>query len=149
MSGAAAGRVFVFDPEDRLDPAQYHGNVLEEITAEEWRDVLAPFVAAEAAKRGAPIRVEGDELVIRLDGEWRRWRYDDCFIQLVPQKVSRRLAKRGVTPPQLAPARRGVAASAAPAAALRVARPARHVRPPARDARRDVERVVAAGDERA
>ena len=102
MSGAAAGRVFVFDPEDRLDPAQYNGNVLEEITAEEWRGVLAPFVAAEAAKRGAPIRVEGDELVIRLDGEWRRWRYDDCFIQLVPQKVSRRLAKRGITPPQLA-----------------------------------------------
>jgi hypothetical protein len=28
MSGAAAGRVFVFDPEVRLDPAQYHGNVL-------------------------------------------------------------------------------------------------------------------------
>jgi glutamate synthase domain-containing protein 2 len=102
MSGAAAGRVFVFDPEDRLDPAQYHGNVLEEITADEWRDGLAPFVAAEAARRGAPISVEGDELVMRLDGEWRRWRYDDCFIQLVPQKVSRRLAKRGVTPPQLA-----------------------------------------------
>jgi len=102
MSGAAAGRVFVFDPEDRLDPAQYHGNVLEEITADEWRDELAPFVVAEAAKRGAPIRVEGDELLVRLDGEWRRWRYDECFIQLVPQKVSRRLAKRGVTPPQLA-----------------------------------------------
>jgi glutamate synthase domain-containing protein 2 len=102
MSGAAAGRVFVFDPEDRLDPAQYHGNVLEEITPEDWRDDLAPFVAAEAAKRGAPIRVEGDELVVRLDGAWRRWRYDACFIQLVPQKVSRRLAKRGVTPPQLA-----------------------------------------------
>jgi len=102
MSGAAAGRVFVFDPEDRLSAAQYHGNVLEEITAEDWRDVLAPFVAAEAAKRGAPLRVEGDEFVIRLDGAWRRWRYDDCFIQLVPQRVSRRLAKRGVTPPQLA-----------------------------------------------
>jgi glutamate synthase domain-containing protein 3/ferredoxin len=101
MSGAAAGRVFVFDPEDRLDPPQYHGNVLEEITAEEWRDVLAPFVAAEAAKRGAPIRAEGDDLVIRLDGAWKRWRYDDCFVQLVPQRVSRRLAKRGVTPPQL------------------------------------------------
>jgi len=102
MSGAAAGRVFVFDPEDRLDPAQYHGNVLEEITAEEWRGELAPFVAAEAAKRGAPVRVEGDDLVVRLDGVWKRWRYDECFIQLVPQKVSRRLAKRGVVPPQLA-----------------------------------------------
>jgi hypothetical protein len=102
MSGAAAGRVFVFDPEERLDPAQYHGNVIEEITEGEWRNVLAPFVAAEAAKRGAPVRVDGDEFAIRLDGEWKRWRYDECFIQLVPQKVSRRLAKRGVTPPQLA-----------------------------------------------
>ncbi len=32
MSGAAAGRVFVFDPQDSLDPAQYHGNVAEAIT---------------------------------------------------------------------------------------------------------------------
>jgi hypothetical protein len=102
MSGAAAGRVFVFDPENRLDPAQYRGNVLEEITEHEWRDKLAPFLAAEAARRGAPLRVEGDDVVIRLAGEWTRWRYDECFIQLVPQKVSRRLAKRGVTPPQLA-----------------------------------------------
>ena len=46
--------------------------------------------------------VEGDDVVVRLAGEWRRWRYDECFIQLVPLKVSRRLAKRGVTPPQLA-----------------------------------------------
>ena len=102
MSGAAAGRVFVFDPEGRLDPRQYHGNVLEEITPAEWSEHLAPFVAAEAAKRGVPLRIEGDEVVVRLDGAWRRWRYDSCFIQLVPQKVSRRLAKRGVTPPQLA-----------------------------------------------
>jgi glutamate synthase domain-containing protein 3 len=101
MSGAAAGRVFVFDPEDRLDPAQYHGNVLEEITEHEWRDELAPFLAAEAARRGVPLRIEGDDFVIRLLGEWRRWRYDECFIQLVPQKVSRRLTRRGVTPPQL------------------------------------------------
>jgi len=47
--------------------------------------------------------VEDDEVVLRLHCEWKRWRYDECFIQLVPQKVSRRLAKRGVTPPQLAP----------------------------------------------
>ena len=31
MSGAAAGRVFVFDPDVRLDPAQYRGNVLSSI----------------------------------------------------------------------------------------------------------------------
>ena len=101
MSGAAAGRVFVFDPDDRLDPAQYHGNVAEEITELEWTAHLAPFLAAEAARRGAPLRVEGDEVVVRLEGEWRRWRYDECFLQLVPQKVARRLVKRGVTPPQL------------------------------------------------
>ena len=57
----------------------------------------------EAAKsRGVPLRVEGDQVVVRLEGEWRRWRYDECFLQLVPQKVARRLVKRGVTPPQLA-----------------------------------------------
>ena len=36
MSGAAAGRVLVFDPQRALDPAQYHGNVVSEITAEDW-----------------------------------------------------------------------------------------------------------------
>ncbi len=101
MSGAAAGRVFVFDPERRLDPAQYHGNVVEEIEPEVWVDQLAPFIALEAARRGAPLCVEGDEIVLRLEGEWRRFRFDEAFIQLVPQKVARSLAKKGVTPPQL------------------------------------------------
>jgi len=101
MSAVAARRAFVFDPEARLEPAQYHGNVIEEITAAEWAADLAPFLAAEAARRGAPLRVEDDEVVLRVQGEWKRRRYDECFIQLVPQKVSRRLAKRGVTPPQL------------------------------------------------
>ena len=71
-------------------------------TDEEWRDELAPFLAAEARAARRPDRVEGDDVGIRLEGEWRRWRFDECFIQLVPLKVSRRLAKRGVTPPQLA-----------------------------------------------
>jgi glutamate synthase domain-containing protein 3 len=101
MSGAAAGRVFVFDPERRLDPAQYHGNVVEEIEPEVWVEKVAPFVVGEAARRGAPLRVEGDEIVLRLAGEWRRFRFDEAFIQLVPQKVARSLAKKGVTPPQL------------------------------------------------
>jgi len=100
---AAARRVFVVDLVGRLDPAQYHGNVIGEITAAEWAGDLAPFLAAEAARRGVPLRVEDDEVMLRLQGEWKRWRYDDCFVQLVPQKVSRRLATRGVTPPQLAP----------------------------------------------
>src|SRR6185503_19968951 len=39
MSGAAAGRVFVFDLGVKLDPAQYHGNVVSQITpaAAAWR----------------------------------------------------------------------------------------------------------------
>ena len=101
MSGAAAGRVFVFDPERRLDPAQYHGNAVEEIEPDIWTEQLAPFVAREAALRGAPLRVEGEEIALRLEGGWRRWRFDEAFVQLVPQKVARSLAKRGVTPPQL------------------------------------------------
>ena len=102
MSGAAAGRVFVFDPERRLHPEQYHGNVVDEIEDEEWRRDLAPFLAEEARRRGVPLRVEGDEVVLLLEGEWRRWHFRDCFLQLVPLKVSRKLAKAGVVPPQLA-----------------------------------------------
>jgi hypothetical protein len=48
-----------------------------------------------------PLRVEGDELVLRLQGEWRRYRHEEAFVQLIPQKVARKLAKQGVTPPQL------------------------------------------------
>jgi len=68
MSGAAAGRVFVFDPFNRLDPAQYRGNVLSGITPEEWSKDLAPFIEREARRRGAPIRIEGDSLRVRLEG---------------------------------------------------------------------------------
>src|SRR5262249_54691594 len=71
--GAAAGRVFVFDPLVRLDPAQYHGNVLSSITPDEWAKELAPFVGAEARRRGLPIRIEGEHFTIRLEGEWRRY----------------------------------------------------------------------------
>ena len=49
MSGAAAGRVFVFDPMVKLDPAQYRGNVLSSISPEEWAGDLGPFVAREVA----------------------------------------------------------------------------------------------------
>jgi len=101
MSGAAAGRVLVFDPRRALDPAQYHGNVMQEIAADDWRDAIAPFIAREARRRGLPLRIEGDELVLRLQGEWRRFRYDEAFIQLIPRKVARKLARQGVTPPQL------------------------------------------------
>jgi len=102
MSGAAAGRVFVFDPDGRLDPEQYRGNVVDEIEDEEWRRDLAPFLVEEARRRGVPLRVSGDEVALELEGEWRRWHYRDCFVQLVPLRVSRKLAKAGVVPPQLA-----------------------------------------------
>jgi hypothetical protein len=101
MSGAAAGRVLVFDPERALAPAQYHGNVVSELASDDWRTLVGPFIAGEARRRGLPLRVEGDELVLRLQGEWRRYRYEEAFVQLVPQKVARKLAKQGVTPPQL------------------------------------------------
>src|SRR5438552_12878119 len=76
MSGAAAGRVFVFDPQVTLDPAQYAGNVLSAITPEEWAHEVAPFVGAESRRRGVPIRIEGESISVRLEGAWRRWRYD-------------------------------------------------------------------------
>lgn len=102
MSGSAAGRVYVFDPERRLDPAQHRGNVEAAIAPEEWAEDVAPFVAREARRRGAPIRIEGESISVRLDGAWRRWRYDEAFVKLVPIKVARALQKKGVTPPQLA-----------------------------------------------
>jgi hypothetical protein len=101
MSGAAAGRVFVFDPEVRLAPAQYAGNVLSAIPPEEWARELAPFIAREARRRGAPIRIEGEHVTIRLDGEWRRWRYDEAFSKLIPLKVAKSAQQAGISPPQL------------------------------------------------
>jgi hypothetical protein len=101
MSGAAAGRVFVFDPEVRLDPAQYRGNVLNAIGAEEWSRDLAPLLAREARRRGLPLRIEGEHLMLRLDGEWRRWRYDEAFAKLVPLKVAKAAQQAGIAPPPL------------------------------------------------
>ncbi len=101
MSGAAAGRVFVFDPLVRLDPAQYGGNVLSSITPEEWTQELGPMIASEAKRRGLPIRIEGDSLTIKLEGEWRRWRYDEAFAKLIPVKIARASQQQGVVPPAL------------------------------------------------
>jgi hypothetical protein len=84
MSGAAAGRVFVFDPARALEPGQYEGNAAGTVTAEEWTRDLGPFLAREAARRGAPIRIDGDQIAVRLAGTWRRWRYDEAFVRLVP-----------------------------------------------------------------
>jgi glutamate synthase domain-containing protein 3 len=102
MSGAAAGRVFVFDPDVKLDPAQYAGNVLTAIAQDEWSKELGPLLAREARRRGAPIRIEREHITVRLEGEWRRWRFDEAFAKLVPLRVARASQQQGITPPQLA-----------------------------------------------
>jgi len=101
MSGAAAGRVFVFDPEVRLDPVQYAGNVLSTILPEEWTSELAPFLGREAKRRGLAVRIEGDSLSVRLEGTWRRWRYDEAFCKLIPLKVAKAAQQMGIVAPQL------------------------------------------------
>ena len=101
MSGAAAGRVFVFDPEVRLEPAQYHGNVLSGVTVDEWIRDLAPFVERESRRRGLPLRIEGEFITVRLEGQWRRWRFDEAFAKLVPVKVMKASQEKGVVPPAL------------------------------------------------
>lgn len=101
MSGAAAGRVFVFDPRVALDPAQYHGNVLSAISASEWAEDLGPFVARESRRRGLPIRIEGEHVTVRLDGQWQRWRYEEAFAKLIPVKVAKSSQEKGVVPPAL------------------------------------------------
>ncbi|HEY3217361.1 MAG TPA: glutamate synthase-related protein [Candidatus Eisenbacteria bacterium] len=101
MSGAAAGRVFVFDPLVRLDPAQYRGNVLSAIGPEEWSEELAPFIGREANRRGVPIRIQGEHITVRLEGEWRRWRYDEAFAKLIPIKVAKAAQEQGIVAPQL------------------------------------------------
>jgi len=98
MSGAAAGRVFVFDPWVRLDRAQYRGNVLSAIAPEEWANEVAPLIEREAQRRGAPIRIEGDHITIRLDGEWYRWHHEEAFAKLIPLKVARAMQEQGVVP---------------------------------------------------
>jgi len=102
MSGAAAGRVFVFDPQVKLDPDQYRGNVLSAISPAEWSEELGPLVAREAARRGVPVRVEGEHITVRLEGEWRRWRYDEAFAKLIPLKVAKAAQEQGLVAPQLA-----------------------------------------------
>jgi glutamate synthase domain-containing protein 3/ferredoxin len=84
MSGAAAGRVFLFDPDGHLDPAQHVGNVPGEITPDEWSAQLGPFIADEARRRGAPIRIDGESISVRLLGNWRTYHFTKAFLKLVP-----------------------------------------------------------------
>jgi hypothetical protein len=101
MSGAAAGRLFVFDPNVKLDPAQYHGNVLSAISPQEWAEEVGPFLLRESRRRGLPIRIEGEHITVRLEGQWRRWRYDEAFAKIIPIKVAKAAQEKGVVPPAL------------------------------------------------
>ena len=102
MSGAAAGRVFVFDPNVKLDPAQYSGNVVSQITPDEWSRELTPLLQREVRRRGLPVRIEGEFITVRLEGDWKRWRYDEAFMKLIPLKVAKAAQQQGVVAPQLA-----------------------------------------------
>jgi hypothetical protein len=48
-----------------------------------------------------PVRIEGNHITVRLEGEWRRWRYDEAFAKLIPIKVAKASQQQGVAPPQL------------------------------------------------
>jgi hypothetical protein len=88
MSGAAAGRVFLLDPERRLEREQCRGNVEVSLSQIEWARDVAPLLNAEARLRGAPMRAEAEHFAIRLGGEWKRWPYAEAFLELVPSKVA-------------------------------------------------------------
>ncbi len=101
MSGAAAGRVFVFDPERRMEQAQFHGNDAVPPSRDEWQKELGPFLAAEAARRGLPLQVAPEGLRILLDGAWRDYAYDACFTKYVPRRIPRSAQRQGEAPPAL------------------------------------------------
>jgi hypothetical protein len=101
MSGAAAGRVFVFDPERRMEPAQWHGNEATPVTPDEWDSEVGPFVAAHAGERGLPLEVVPGGLRIRLGGAWRDYACGDAFTRYAPVKVPRSVQRHGVSPPAL------------------------------------------------
>ena len=101
MSGAAAGRVFVFDPERRMQAEQFRGNESQRPTRTEWETDLGPFLAAEAAKRGLPLQVEDAGLRILIDATWRDYVFDEAFTKLVPIQISRAAQRHGESPPAL------------------------------------------------
>lgn len=101
MSGAAAGRVYVFDPQRALEPGQVHGNIGEPVTAAEWDAEVGPFLAAQAAFRGLPMQVVPGGFKIQLAGEWREYACGDAFVRYTPVKVPKSIQRQGVIPPAL------------------------------------------------
>ena len=101
MSGAAAGRVYVFDPNHTLEKDQVHGNLAEAVTAAEWDAEVGPFIATEAAKRGLPMQVTAGGFRIQIGGEWREFSCDEAFTRYTPVKVPKSIQRQGVAPPAL------------------------------------------------
>jgi len=101
MSGAAAGRVYVFDPAHALEPAQFHGNQADPVTAAEWDAEVGPFIAARARERGLPMQVVAGGFRIQLGGAWREFACDDAFTRYAPIKVPKSVQRQGVAPPAL------------------------------------------------
>jgi len=101
MSGAAAGRVFVFDPDKRMEAAQFHGNAATPVDVAEWDTEVGPFIAAEAAKRGMPLEVVPGGMRLLVGGTWRDYACGDAFTKYVPVKVPKAIQRQGVAPPAL------------------------------------------------
>jgi glutamate synthase domain-containing protein 2/glutamate synthase domain-containing protein 3 len=100
LSGAAAGRLFIFDPLRRLDARQYRGNTPVPIGRAEWERDVVPLVNGEAWLRGAPVRADANSFSVRLEGAWRSWSYEEAFLKLAPVKAAKAQA-RDEAPPGL------------------------------------------------
>jgi len=101
MSGAAAGRVFVFDPERRMEAAQFHGNAPQRPTPEEWEREVGPFIAAHAHQRGLPLEITPGGMRLAVGGEWRDYAFDAAFTKYVPIRIPKSVQRQGIAPPAL------------------------------------------------
>ena len=101
MSGAAAGRVFVFDPEKRMQDAQVQGNEATPVGVAEWDEEVGPMLARAAAERGLPIEVKPGGLRIQLEGTWREYSCHEAFTRYQPISVPRSVQRQGIAPPAL------------------------------------------------
>jgi hypothetical protein len=102
MSGAAAGRVFVFDPNVR---ARSRPVPRQRAVRDLARGVDAGAGAVRGARGGAPRRAAADRRRAHhgaARGRVARWRYDEAFAKLIPLKVAKAAQEQGVVAPQLA-----------------------------------------------